>query len=166
MRSSRSVVGGTSSGSYRRGAAGRGARGGGEAVQVPGLLGGEVEGAGEGVEDLLGGPDVAALLHALVVVRAHPGQQGQFLTPQPGDAPPRAGFQADVLRPQPGPAGAQELGEFAPGVVGHARRTASMPRRGRRRWVRRTQEKANDRDAASGSQDRSHHSRSRKEHAT
>lgn len=69
--------------------------------------------------DLIGGPYVAPLLHALVVVRAHPGQQGQFLPPQPGDASPGAGFQADILRAQSSPAGAQELGEFASGIVAH-----------------------------------------------
>lgn len=47
--SNRSVVSGTSSGGYAR--AGRGARGGGKAVQVPGFLGGEVQLAGDGVED-------------------------------------------------------------------------------------------------------------------
>lgn len=112
--------------------AGRGARGGGEAVQVPGLLGGEVQGAREGVQNLFGGPHVAPLLHPLVIVRTHPRQQGQFLPPQPGDSPPRAGFEADVLRPQPGPAGPQERGEFTAGLVGRSQGVvghgASMPR--------------------------------------
>ncbi|WIX92120.1 hypothetical protein [Amycolatopsis sp. DG1A-15b] len=82
---------------------------------MPGLLGGEVQRPGDGVEDLVGGPHVAALLHALVVGRAHPGQQGQLLAAQSGDAPPRARLQTDVLRPHPGP---QELGQRAAGVLG------------------------------------------------
>jgi hypothetical protein len=86
---------------------------------VPGLFGGKLQGAGEGVEDLVGGADVTALLHALVVVRADPGQQSQFFAPKPGDTPPRPGFQADLLWGDPSSASAEELGELASGVFGH-----------------------------------------------
>jgi hypothetical protein len=65
---------------------------------MTGLLGGEVQRPGEGVENLVGGAHVPSLLHALVVVGTHSGQQGQFLTPQPGHPPARAWLQADVLR--------------------------------------------------------------------
>ena len=119
VSSSRTVVGGTSSGPYRDCRAGVRAASA-RLCRCLDFSGRELEGARDRVEDLLGGPHVASLLHALVVVGAHPGKQGEFLAPQPGHAPPRARFQAEVLRPHPGPAGFEELCEFLPRIGRHA----------------------------------------------
>ena len=116
---------------------------------MPGLLGSELKGARESIENLVRRPHVASLLHALVIVRAHPGQQGQFLAPQPGHAPSRTRFQAEVFRSYPGPAGPEELGEFLPRVSSHV---LSMTRCAG--WVWLSQEEANDHDSGRRPQDR------------
>jgi hypothetical protein len=122
-------------------------------VQVPGLFGGELEGAREGVKDLFGRPYVAALLHALVVVRAHPASRASSSRRSPATQTPRAGFEADVFRPHSGPACSQELGQLTSGSLSHR---INMPPAGPVRVGLVDQERANDRDAAATAQDRIH----------
>ena len=77
----------------------------------------QAEYTGDGVEHLRGVAQGAALFQPDVVVDAEPGDLGEFLPAQTGN-PPSAPVvaQAHVLRGQPGPAGAKEVGEFCSSV--------------------------------------------------
>jgi hypothetical protein len=80
-----------------------------------GLFGGvELQRAGDGVQDTVGGIGERAALQADVVVDAEPGQCGDLFTAQPGHAPLAAGHrQPDRLRAYPRPARGEELLDLA-----------------------------------------------------
>ncbi len=112
-------------GAVRRG--GRGPAGGaGQGEQMPAFGVVEAERAGQRVQDAVGRAYLPALFHPLVVVGAQPGQQRQFLAPQPGHLAPAARLETDVARGDPAATGAQEVAEFA-GVRVRAAHTASVP---------------------------------------
>lgn len=70
----------------------------------------EAQRPGQRVEHLAGDGGLAALFDPAVVVRAQPGQHGEFLAPQPRHpAGPRERLDAGLGGGQPIPPGAQEL---------------------------------------------------------
>ena len=77
----------------------------------------ELQRGGQGVEDAFGDPAQVAPLEPDVVVDADPGEQGDLLPAEPGDAPvaPVRG-QAGPIRADPGPPRAQELARLLPVV--------------------------------------------------
>src|SRR5207248_10213657 len=84
--------------------------GAGQPVEVRALHGVQAQGAGDGVQDGFGEVEGAALFQADVVIDADAGQQGEFLAAQAGDPSPAAVVrQSQLLGPQPGPSGAEEL---------------------------------------------------------
>ncbi|AJC54477.1 hypothetical protein GZL_01883 [Streptomyces sp. 769] len=101
----------------------------GELPQMGALVGGQPQGPGEGVQHALRGVVALALFEAGVVGDADAGELGELLAPQSGDPAARpVGDQADVLRLQPGAAGAQEVpqrGGAGGGGCVHARQCAS-----------------------------------------
>ncbi|BBH67953.1 hypothetical protein ACTI_46380 [Actinoplanes sp. OR16] len=101
----------------------------GQGQQVPAFAVVEAERTGDRLQDVVGRAYFPALLHALVVVGAQPGQQSDLLTPEPGDLAPAARFQADVVRAQPVSPGAQEITELT-SVRMRAAHAASVPRPG------------------------------------
>ena len=58
----------------------------------------ELQGAGDGVEDLLGCAVDRAAFDLGVVLDAQPGERGDLAAPQSGHAPVVAGGQADLVR--------------------------------------------------------------------
>ena len=101
----------------RRG--GRGARGADQPEEVVALGLVELEGVDEPVQDAVGDAADAAALEAGVVLDADPGEQGDLLAAQPGDAAVRAVHgQAGLLGRDLGAAGGEELPEVVLG--GHA----------------------------------------------
>jgi hypothetical protein len=92
----------------------------------------ELQGAGEGVEDVVGHGGLAALLDAAVVVGAQPGQHRELLLAQAGH-PARAGERRHpgLGGGEPVAAGAQERPEG--GTVG--RHVPSLGSRAARRLV-------------------------------
>ena len=68
-------------------------------MQVGGSGRVELQGAGQGVEDLIGRMLVASLLQPQVVVGADAGQHRELLAAQAGDLCPAARDQPDVLGP-------------------------------------------------------------------
>jgi hypothetical protein len=91
-----------------------------EPVQVLALGPAEPERPGQRVEHLHARVDLAALLQPRVPGDADARQQRQLLTAQPGRAPPRPAGQAEVLRRQLRPSGAQELAQLLAPPVLHA----------------------------------------------
>ncbi len=99
------------------GAPGRGGAGQ-EIGEVLALGGIELKGAGQGLQDLGGGVLRPALFQPGVVLGAHPGQAGRLITAQTGHpADPAVGGQPRLVGGDPGPAGAQEIGELATTVI-------------------------------------------------
>ena len=77
----------------------------------------ELQRGGQGVEDALGDPAEIAPLEPDVVVDADPGEQGDLLPAEPGDASVAAvRGQAGPIRADPGPPRAQELARLLPVV--------------------------------------------------
>ena len=70
------------------------------------------EDGGDTLERLRGGAHVPRLLQPLVPLRADAGEEGHLFPPQPRRAPPPAGGQPDVLRPNPFTARFQKAGDF------------------------------------------------------
>ena len=66
-------------------------------LEVPGGGVVQLQGAGERVENLLGGVALASLLEADVVVHAHPGEHRQFLSAEPRHAPAAVALDPDIL---------------------------------------------------------------------
>ncbi len=79
-------------------------------------VGVQPQGAAECVEHLGRGVALAPLFQAGVVVRVHPGQDGDLFPAQPGHLAYAVARHADVLRLQTRPACAEELSQV---VVGH-----------------------------------------------
>ena len=103
----------------RRGAAGAGRGGrppGAREVEQVGLFGGvELQRAGDGLQDAVGGVGERAALQPDVVVDAEPGQGGDLLAAQPRHPPLAAGHrQPDRLWAYPRPAGGQKLRDLRP----------------------------------------------------
>jgi hypothetical protein len=91
--------------------------GAGQVVEVGafGLI--QLEGAGEGVEDVRGSPAELAALYAGVVLDADTGEQGDFFATQAGHAPVAAvGGQPGLLRRDLGAAGSEEFSDVALGA--------------------------------------------------
>src|SRR6516162_4205366 len=95
-----------------------GAGGAGQVVQVVAFGLGELKSAGKSVQHALGDAGQVAAFELVVVVDAHPSQQGHLLAAQPGDPPAAAVHrQARLLGSDAGPAGGQELTDLA--AIGH-----------------------------------------------
>jgi hypothetical protein len=77
----------------------------------------ELQGAGHGVEDIVGHAADVALLQAVVPVGADPGQHGDLLAAQPGHPPAPGGRQPDLGGGELGAAGGQEVANL--GAVVH-----------------------------------------------
>lgn len=90
---------------------------------------GQLERAGDGVEDLRRHIAPVSLLQARVVRHGHPSQLRQLLAPQPRyPAVPPEVPHSHVLGLQPGPPGAQELAELGTRVQGAAWRARARVR--------------------------------------
>jgi len=77
----------------------------------------ELQRAGERLEDGLGHAGEVPTFQTRVVVRAHVGEESDFLTAQTGDAPVGAvERQPSLLRGDPRPAGGQEVAHLGPVV--------------------------------------------------
>jgi hypothetical protein len=84
----------------------------------------ELQGAGDGVEDVVGDAADVALLQADVPVGADAGEHGDFFAAQPGYAPPAGVREPDLLGGELGAAGGEEVADL--GAVVHGLHATSV----------------------------------------